>query len=119
MNSKKTKQVKQNVCIEIFTNITTVHNYIFKMRQQSEKINEPGVTVYIELSQVTIIYIALFTLQIVSKQLYSIKQENSVSKEPKLHGSFLARQTSSLIAGCSKVQRTHLVPVVLSRWPSR
>ncbi len=38
-----------------------------------------------------IIYIALFTIQIVSKQLYSIKQENSVSKEPKLHRSCLAR----------------------------
>ncbi len=30
-------------------------------------------------SQVTIIYIMLFTTQIVSKQLYSIKQENSAS----------------------------------------
>lgn len=30
-------------------------------------------------SQVTIIYIALFTTQIVSKQLCRIKQENSVS----------------------------------------
>ncbi len=29
--------------------------------------------------QVTFIYIALFTIQIVSKQLYSVKQENSVS----------------------------------------
>ncbi len=32
MNLEKTKQVKQ-----IFTNITNVHNDIFKMRQKSEK----------------------------------------------------------------------------------
>ncbi len=33
----------------------------------------------VKSSQVTFIYIALLTIQIVSKQLYSIKLENSVS----------------------------------------
>ncbi len=40
MNLKKTKPVKQ-----IFANIATVYNDIFKMRQKSEK-NEAVVTVY-------------------------------------------------------------------------
>ncbi len=31
------------------------------------------------MSQVTFIYIVLYTVQIVSKQLYSVKQENSES----------------------------------------
>ncbi len=34
---------------------------------------------YIKSSQVTFIYIALYTILIVSKQLYRVKQENSLS----------------------------------------
>ncbi len=40
----------------------------------------PNQNMGLKSSQVTIISIALFTMQIVSKQLYSIKQGNSVSK---------------------------------------
>ncbi len=34
---------------------------------------------YIKSNQVTFIYIALYTILIVSKQLYRVKQENSLS----------------------------------------
>ncbi len=42
-----------------------------------KKINQ--VLQYIKSSQVTFIYIALYTILIVSKQLYRVKQENSLS----------------------------------------
>ncbi len=49
-------------------------------------------------SQVTIIYIALFTMQIVSKQRYNIKKRNSVPDE-----------TGSLILVCNKVYNTWIM----------
>ncbi len=58
-------------------------------------------------------------MQIVSKQLYSIKQGNSVKI---VLGSSLDRQNQQFNYRLQKsqiVQRTHPVPVVLSLWPSR
>ncbi len=46
---------------------------------QKSKKNEPGVTEYKKSNQVSFIYIALYTILIVSKQLYRVKQENSLS----------------------------------------
>ncbi len=49
-----------------------------------------------------------------SKQLYSIKLENSVSKEPKLHRSSMAKRNQLFnfkLQQSQIVQRTHLVSV--------
>ncbi len=48
------------------------------MRQKSKK-KKNQVLQYIKSNQVTFIYIALYTILIVSKQLYRVKQENSLS----------------------------------------
>ncbi len=45
---------------------------------RSKKKNEPGVTVY-KIKSSQLYYIALYTILIVSKQLYRVKQENSLS----------------------------------------
>ncbi len=75
----------------------------------------PNQSMRLKSNQVIIISIALFTMQIVSKQLYSIKQGNSVFRSP------LARwnlQFNSRLQQSQIVKRTHLVPVVLSRLSS-
>ncbi len=49
-------------------------NYLFMFSWPKEEEEESWIS-----SQVTFIEIALYTIQIISKQLYSVKQENSLA----------------------------------------
>ncbi len=62
--------------------ILLLYNNIFKMRSKEVKKNrkkQSQVLQYINSNEVTFIYIALYTILIVLKQLYRVKQDNSLS----------------------------------------
>ncbi len=106
----KFRMVSLQNCINEATDPSTLVK-LFSLRQQEQSEHAP-------LSSHHYLYSA-FSKQIVSRQLYSIKQRNSITKLCAVPLARRNQQLNSRLQQSQIVQRTHLVFVVLFRWPSR